>query len=191
MHWILQRQKNFSRRFSRRLLYQDPLQNRPLPQPGLLRQIQRTPQNTDSVPSVVSRSNRVKSSVPSAELRFDNLKCRNYDKHGYWRIAAPPVCPKYGRPFEPEEKFCGSCGAEIEAVRSYKKCAEPLDADTRFCEFCGMPVGPAPVFVPPAVLSAASGPELATPLLKPERTQAPEKGADRKQPLQRNCVTSR
>ena len=64
------------------------------------------------------------------------------------------ACPSCGSPVEAEDRFCGACGATLEAEpaevvptpRFCTRCGGPIDDEDRFCGRCGAPVradGPA------------------------------------------------
>ncbi len=53
-------------------------------------------------------------------------------------------CVKCGAPLREGAKFCGACGAKIEAQRFCTQCGEPLAPGEKFCVQCGAPVDGAP-----------------------------------------------
>lgn len=86
-------------------------------------------------------------------------------------------CVKCGAPLRAGAKFCGACGAKIEAPRFCTQCGQSLEPGEAFCTQCGAPAdGPAPAprrrGRPPKDAAPADGPASV-----PKRRGRPPKNA--------------
>jgi len=54
--------------------------------------------------------------------------------------AHPEACRRCGQPAEASDRFCGRCGAALEALRC-AGCSQPLRPGVAFCTSCGAPTG--------------------------------------------------
>jgi class 3 adenylate cyclase/tetratricopeptide (TPR) repeat protein len=61
-------------------------------------------------------------------------------------MAEQTVCAACGRENDPDQRFCGGCGAPLAAVCG--KCGEPNPAGFAFCGRCGAPLGAQPAAPP-------------------------------------------
>ena len=63
-------------------------------------------------------------------------------------MARSVACPRCGRENEPEDRFCGACGAQLELTCA--SCGAPNPSGSSFCRSCGSSLAKAPVAQPAA-----------------------------------------
>ena len=47
------------------------------------------------------------------------------------------ICPKCGKEFDDDTRFCSACGTELLSPDSCPKCGAPVNKDSNFCPKCG------------------------------------------------------
>ena len=74
------------------------------------------------------------------ERRIKALRRERKQKPARPAAAARGQCANCGTPYDPGDRFCVKCGANLAQTRACANCGAPYDPGDRFCVKCGKPL---------------------------------------------------